>query len=231
MMMGAVLRRLGRTRLGAAMIEMLDADMDNRLSEKGILSHAFEFSHINGVAGDYFEFGLWRGKTFCHAHRMKRRYRLNSMRLWGFDSFQGLPEFHDEKDSIWTPGEFSCKIDDFHEIVRRSGFQEKEYELIQGFYNESLTPALQKKMAGVKAAVIYIDCDLYESTRDVLSFLPPFLQDGTIVCFDDYYNYKGSPDQGEQRALKEFLAARPQISFLPYLDYAPLGKSFIVRIS
>jgi hypothetical protein len=226
-----MLRWLGRTRAGAAIVEMLDSEMDNRLSEKGILSHAFEFSHINDVRGDYFEFGLWRGKTFCHARRMKARYRLHNMRFWGFDSFQGLPEFSDEKDSIWAPGQFACNVDEFHRIARRNGFQENEYELVQGYYNESLTPGLRQRMSGIQAAVVYVDCDLYESTRDVLFFLPPFLQDGTIVCFDDYYNYKGNPLQGEQRALQEFLAANPHICFLPYLNYAPLGKSFIVRLS
>jgi O-methyltransferase len=226
-----LLRTFGRSRLGTALIEMLDGEMDNRISERGMLSHAFEFSRINGVKGDYFEFGLWRGKTFSYARLMKQRYRLTAMRLWGFDSFQGLPEFEQQKDEIWKPGQFACSESEFRGILQRKGFSDSEYELIPGFYHSSLTPELTKRMAGVKVAVVYIDCDLYESTRDVLAFLPPFLQDGTIICFDDYYNYKGSPTQGEQRAIAEFLTAKPEISFMPYLDYAPLGKSFIVRLS
>ncbi len=230
-MLRSFLRVLGRSHLGATFIEMLDSEMDNRMSERGMLSHAFEFSRINGVEGDYFEFGLWRGKTFCYAHLMKQRYRMPKMRFWGFDSFQGLPEFERQKDEIWKAGQFACTQDEFRRVLRRNGFSDSEYELVQGFYSESLNSGLRDRMAGVKAAIVYIDCDLYESTRDVLSFLPPFLQNGTVVCFDDYYNYKGNPGQGEQLAMSGFLASRPDISLLPYLDYAPLGKSFIVRLS
>jgi hypothetical protein len=53
---------------------------------------------------------------------------------------------------------------------------------------------------------------------------------GSIVCFDDYYHFKASPDQGEQRALREYLLRHPEINLLPYLDYCPTGKSFIVRV-
>src|SRR3954469_18163044 len=102
-----ILRALGRSRLGASIIEKLDGEMDNRLSERGVLSHAFEFCRINGVKGDYFEFGLWRGKTFSSARVMKLRHRLHTMRFWGFDSFQGLPAFQRQKDEIWQPGQFA----------------------------------------------------------------------------------------------------------------------------
>ena len=54
--------------------------------------------------------------------------------------------------------------------------------------------------------------------------------DGTVVCFDDYYNYKGNPMQGEQRAVSEFLARHQDVTFIPWFDYSPLGKSFIVRL-
>src|SRR6267142_3696703 len=84
-------RRLGNTRVAIRLIEGVDLHSDNRLRERGMLAQAFEFKTINNVPGDYFEFGLWRGKTFLHAHEMKQRYRCDKMRLWGFDSFQGLP--------------------------------------------------------------------------------------------------------------------------------------------
>jgi hypothetical protein len=78
--------------------------------------------------------------------------------------------------------------------------------------------------------VAYIDCDLYESTRDVLNFLVHFLQDGTVVCFDDYWHYRGRADVGEQRALGEFLAQHPELRLRPYMAYSPLGMSFICEL-
>ncbi|MBA4141479.1 MAG: class I SAM-dependent methyltransferase [Nitrosospira sp.] len=215
----------------ARMIEVLDRRSDNRMTELGMLSQAFEFVKINQVIGDYLEFGLWRGKTFGYAHRMKRRYRRNDMKLWGFDSFQGLPDTGEHPDNIWHKGQFACTREEFQVILESRGFKPSEYELVEGFYNESLNAATHRRFAGRKAAVIYIDCDLYESTIQVLDFVQSYLVDGSIICFDDFYNYKGDPEQGEQKALAEFRQKQTRVRVIPYMDYAPLGKSFICRMN
>lgn len=226
----APIRSLVDSRIVDRLLQVFDHRSDNRMTERGMLSHAFEFKRFNEVDGDYFEFGLWRGKTFLYAHRMRRRYRQEKMLLWGFDSFEGLPGIGDERDNVWRQGQFACGEDEFRGILRRNGVRETDYQLVKGFYQDSLNEQLHTTMAGRRAAIVYIDCDLYESTKQVLAFLRRYLVNGSIVCFDDFYNYKGAPDQGEQRALTEFLAEDSRFSFLPYLDYAPLGKSFIVRV-
>jgi len=114
--------------------------------------------------------------------------------------------------------------------MRENGISENEYELIPGFYSKSLNTELNETLSGVKAAIVYIDCDLYESTIDVLKFIKKYLINGTIVCFDDYFNNCGATDQGEARALDEFLQANKTIQFIPYFNFSPLGKSFIVRL-
>jgi O-methyltransferase len=211
-------------------IEILDNRACNCMCERGMLRQAFEFKSINKVVGDYFEFGLWKGKTFSYAHHMKHRFRQNDLVLWGFDSFQGLPDIDDTKDNVWHTGGFSCSEADFRRAMRRSGLKESEYRLVAGFYADSLNDALHERLAGTKAAIVYVDCDLYVSTKVVLEFLRRYLINGTIVCFDDFYNYKGAIDQGEQLALSEFATNHPEIRFIPYFDYCPLGKSFIVRL-
>jgi O-methyltransferase len=102
--------------------------------------------------------------------------------------------------------------------------------LISGFYEESLDTTLRRGRSETSAASGYIECDLYSSTRVVLEFVKEFFVDGTVICFDDYYNYKGNPMQGEQRAVSEFLARYQDVTFIPWFDYSPLGKSFIVRL-
>ncbi len=42
---------------------------------------------------------------------------------------------------------------------------------------------------------------------------------------------KGDPEQGEQKALAEFLQKQTRVRVIPYMDYAPLGKSFICRVT
>lgn len=217
------------SKLVLRMLEALDARSANRMSELGMIRQAFEFKTINQVDGDYFEFGLWRGKTFCYAHSMKRRFRQDGMKLFGFDSFKGLPETDDQKDNIWSKGAFACGEMELRQILHQNGFLDKEYNLVGGFYEESLNEALHQLLMGRKAAIVYIDCDLYTSTVQVLNFIHRYLVNGSIVCFDDFFHYKGAPDQGEQKALSEFLHAHCDVKFIPYMNYSPLGKSFIVR--
>lgn len=214
----------------ARVLEVLDRRSDNRMTELGMLSQAFEFVKINEISGDYLEFGLWRGKTFGYAHRMMHRHGRD-MILWGFDSFQGLPDTGEHPDNIWYKGQFACTRPQFEAILKSRGFRPSEYELVEGFYSESLDQAAHSRLSGRKAAVVYIDCDLYDSTIQVLDFVQSYLVDGSIICFDDFYNYKGDPEQGEQKALADFLQKQARVRVIPYMDYAPLGKSFICRIN
>jgi hypothetical protein len=202
----------------------------NRLGRRGMLDQAFEFVAVNQVPGDYFEFGVWRGTTFSFAHRLKRKMGPK-MKMWAFDSFEGLPPVDDTKFNVFTQGEYSCSEAEFRTILRRHGVRNEEYEIVRGYYQDSLNEDLHRRMSGAHAAIVWIDCDLYISTKPALDFLSQYLIDGTVVCFDDYYFYRGSPDQGEQRAIREFLAEHTDIHFTPYLDFAPTGKSFLVHLT
>ena len=224
-----MIRRLLNSGLFLRIAEVLDRRGENRMNEFGMLAQAFEFAKINGVTGDYFEFGVWRGKTFRWAHVMKRRYGLTDMKLWAFDSFSGLPEIADTRDNIWKQGQFACSLAEFREILAAAGVRPHEYETVAGFYSESLDDNAHQRIGDRQAAVVYIDCDLYESTADALKFVARHLAHGAVLCFDDYYNYKAAPDQGEARALAELRASNPGLDIIPYFNYSPLGASFIVR--
>lgn len=215
------------------LFEVVDRRSENRMTEFGMLAQAFEFCKINGVEGDYFEFGVWRGKTFGYARTMARRYRCGPLRFRAFDSFQGLPAVDAGDYEVWHEGQFACSRAEFEVILRRMGFRTEEYEIVEGFYEHSLNASLAETLRnqGIRARVVYIDCDLYESTRDVLAFLVPFLQDGTVICFDDFYNYRGRPGCGEQKAFQEFRDAHPALSFIDYMPYSPLGMSFICHVN
>lgn len=228
-----VLQELLNSPFALRLTEILDRRSENRMTEFGMLAQAFEFAKINGVKGDYFEFGVWRGKTFAYARTMARRYRASPIKFRAFDSFAGLPPVdRNVRHEVWAEGQFACSKPEFEQILAAKGFQPDEYALVEGFYDQSLNAALVGRLneAGVKAAIVYIDCDLYESTVPVLRFIRHFLQDGTIVCFDDYYNYRGQPGHGEQKALAEFLQDNPAIRLSPYMAYSPLGQSFICSL-
>ena len=81
-------------------------------------------------------------------------------------------------------------------------------------------------MDGSKAAVIYVDCDLYKSTVPVLKFIVPFLQRGTIIVFDDWNCFYGDPELGERKAWSEFLSANPHLKFEEFIETNE-AKAFI----
>jgi O-methyltransferase len=221
-------KRIGNSLPVLRLMRRFDGFAENRLSERGILSQAFELVRLNGISGDYFEFGLFRGRTFLHARRMSKLYGMKNMHLWGFDSFQGLPQTKPSEDEIWSTGQFACSDVELKAILSANGVRDTEFTLVPGFYDQSLNDAQHAAMAGRTAAIIYIDCDLYESTVQVLRFIERYLVNGTVVCFDDFWCYAGRPDQGEQRALREFLDIHPNLEFQRYLTYCPVGQSFIV---
>ncbi len=100
---------------------------------------------------------------------------------------------------------------------------------VPGFYDETLGAATKQRLGLEKAALVYIDCDLYESTVPVLEFITDLVGQGTIIVFDDWYRYQGRADQGEQRACAEWLGKNPDITLTPYWQQGPQAVAFIVN--
>lgn len=48
--------------------------------------------------------------------------------------------------------------------------------------------------------MVWIDCDLYESTVPVLEWPSDKLVDCAVICFDDWFTFSGEPDKGEQKS-------------------------------
>jgi hypothetical protein len=184
------------------------------------------FLHINRpVPGYYFEFG-------CHSANTMRlafdSYRwLFDFTYVGFDSFEGLPEIGAiDRQAIWEKGKLATAEDEFVRRCIGHGIPRDRLITVRGFYDKSLTPDLAARLAPTKAAVIYVDCDLYESTVPVLAFVKDFLQPGTVLVFDDWNCFLADPERGERRAFREFRAANPDLRFEEFVS-TDMQKSFV----
>lgn len=167
------------------------------------------------VGGYYLEFGCHKGRTMRHCWRHTRHnFELTYV---GFDSFEGLPPMEEiDRHVGWEPGSFSLGEPEFVESVLAAGMPRERLRTVKGFYGDSLTPALAGQLLPRQAAIVYVDCDLYRSTADVLAFVGPFLQVGTLVAFDDWNCFCADPDKGQRRAWREFRQAQPGFRFEPF---------------
>lgn len=180
--------------------------------------------------GDCCEFGVASGMTMANLFLVSEYYKnLKLMRFIGFDSFAGLPKTDNRLDEIsgWEEGSFSYNITEVVKTLKKAGLPSNRYLLIPGFYNESLSENMAEKKNIKKIAYAHIDCDYYSSTKAVLKFIKPYLIEGAIVDFDDYYCYP-TPLKGEAKALGEWLDENEDIRLRSFNRYSTFGQSFTV---
>jgi len=210
-------------------------------------TNAIQFINWEKVEGDIVEFGVSVGKSLGLLAQLQRENlalwqyaepTCTRRRLVGFDSFQGLPP-DDVEHPRWTAGSFATNYLHGHPSLAYGAPITPESigrlflacelpppEIEAGWFSATLARTIPSKYQ--KIALLHIDSDLYPSAREVLFAVEPILSDGTMVCFDDWFMYKGNPNQGEQRAFREFLEAHPHWQAIPYQPYSVFCNSFIL---
>ena len=176
--------------------------------------------------GDFLEFGVYQGNSLICADAALRATGLDSVRLFGFDSFEGLPETSEDS-AIWSPGQFRSDYEFTVERLREAGVDLERTRLIRGFYEESLTPELYEREGLRRASVIMLDCDLYTSTVEALAFSRPLIRGFACLFFDDWES--SDEAHGQKRALREFRERHPELEFEEAGRYHSNSKIFLVR--
>ena len=93
-------------------------------------------------------------------------------------------------------------------------------KLHKGWFDQSV-PVWAKDHPG-PIAFAHMDADLYSSTKCVLDLLGDRIVPGTVLQFDEYFNYPGWKE-GEYKAFMEFVASRG-VKF-EYIGYAAGGNA------
>ena len=166
------------------------------LEEMGVVQSVTSWDAVHNQAsqhvsldGHILEFGVYSGRTINYIASL-----FPNKCIHGFDSFEGLPE-------AWRDGfdknRFSLNfLPDVHNNV----------VLHKGWFNESIPEFLHNVGSERKIAYLHIDCDLYSSTKIIFNHLGHLFVDGTVIVFDEYFNYPGW-ELGEHKAFKEFIAS------------------------
>lgn len=168
------------------------------------LQHALALAPSEGMA---LEFGVFSGTTLT----MIAAARAGGG-VYGFDSFEGLPE-------NWRVG-FRAGAFDVDVLPDVPGA-----ELVVGLFEDTLPGFLAEHPGAVD--LVHLDADLYSSTAGVLAHVGPRLRRGSVLVFDEYFNYPGWEDH-EARAWQEYAAAHA-VGFR-YEAYTHDNEQVVVRL-
>ena len=164
-------------------------------------------AHADGD-GWWLEFGVHTGKTISY---ITTRYTelhpvVKNKQIYGFDSFEGLPE-------DWDLGSKSKGV---KTIVKKGAFnlhgeipqrlrKNPNITPIKGWFKDSLPKFLKENKDGnSKVSFLHMDADLYSSTKTVLTLLTPYFRGNCVIVFDEFSHYVNA-GEGEYKAFKEFL--------------------------
>lgn len=131
----------------------------------------------------------------------------------GFDSFEGLPE---NWTSVNPAGSFAQQ-----QIPEVGGA-----ELHVGRFEDALPIFLATHPDPF--AFVHFDADLYSSTRTVFELAEERFVPGTVLLFDEYFNYPGW-EQHEHRAFMEFIDRTGRT--FEYLSYNAQAEQVLARIT
>jgi hypothetical protein len=143
----------------------------------------FKYKHV-------LEFGVQKGRSI----KKLRNLFDNTYKVFGFDSFKGLP-----KDWVGTKAKKgACSTNGTIPSINGVIFY-------KGLFVDTI---LQYIEVAESISLLHIDCDLYSSTKNVLWGLKNYIKEGTVLVFDEwYYNHKDTEEnrQHEQKAFYEWV--------------------------
>jgi hypothetical protein len=138
--------------------------------------------------GLVLEFGVEKGASLRHLASLTTRD------VHGFDSFEGLPgDWGGTKEGA---GAFS--------LQGKLPKVPANAKLHVGWFDQTLPRFLGT--AKDHCALIHVDCDIYVSTAVIFEQLRARIAPGTVIVFDEYFNYPGWRAH-EYKAFQEFIAS------------------------
>lgn len=147
---------------------------------------------------EYLEFGVFEGDSILEWTRLNANPHS---RFYGFDTFTGLPEdWGSIQEGTFNVGGAIPDVDD-----HRATF-------ISGLFQDSLCPFINE-FTPVGRLVVNLDADLYSSTLYCLVKLDAFIERGSVLIFDEFWDL-----QHEYAAFDDYIRSHKR-------TYRPLGMT------
>ncbi len=180
---------LSHTMIGRARLDNLQYCIETVLREQ--------------VPGDLLEAGIWRGGASIFMRGVLAAHGVDDRCVWAADSFEGVPKSTLPQDSecnlsVDVLPVLAVPLDEVRELFGRYGLLDDRVRFIKGWFKDALPAAPIERLA-----VLRLDGDLYESTRDALVPLYDKVSSGGFVIVDDYHSVASCG-----RAVDDFRAER-----------------------
>lgn len=165
------------------------------------------------LPGHFCELGCYNGTNLVYLAKLLRIFRPQSCaEVIGFDSFEGLQVFSDEKDpSPVTRGTYVGNVLLLEDVLQLYDLRDC-VELVKGDIEKTL-PAFLEERKDIRFSFIYLDVDLYSPTKVGLELLYPRLIKGGVIVLDEY-NMAAWP--GETSAVHDVLGQDVVMQSVPF---------------
>ena len=177
--------------------------------------------------GDYVEFGVYTGSSFCHSIRCFNKHeKFNSnqkqTKFIGFDSFEGFGKLDDfDQHPFYIDQNFKTNFGNVKKRVEKTIKKGYDFLLVKGYFEDTLVKSHSEyNIRNIRIA--FIDSDTYSSSKLAFNFIKNCVSPGTHIILDDFYSYNGNPNKGVSLAFKEFLNISG-FSYRKILDYGMGG--------
>ncbi len=182
--------------------------------------------------GDYLEFGVFNGTSLACMFHSLEEVGFTDTRLFGFDSFAGLPATAaDDDDHNWYPGQYRMNLGFAKRYLTKQKIDWKRVVLVKGWFKDTLNEKTIKKYKIKKASVIMVDCDMYISAKLALDFCSSLIENEAVIIFDDWHSDNlDEKNLGEKKAFEEFLNENPKYNSDALGGYNDNSRAFHVYI-
>ncbi len=169
-----------------------------------VLKYALQHAVVQGLV---LEFGVFNGKS------IRMIADLVEGPVHGFDSFEGIPEdWNHEKAGSYSTHQALPDVPG-------------NVSLHPGWFHESIPEFIKKESSAIR--FMNIDCDLYSSTKVVLSLMAAQVVAGTVIVFDEYIS-NTSWKEDEHKAFQE-VATQHNWAY-KLLNFSFMTKQLVVLI-
>jgi hypothetical protein len=189
------------------------------------LYKSLEYLSQNHISGDIVECGVWKGGSAMLCALTLEHFGDTDRLIYLYDTYTGMTEPTQSDFRVSDPNtQASVKwmqtqkdsrndwayapIEEVKNNMMSTGYPKECVQYVIGDVKETITTIVPERIA-----LLRLDTDWYESTKQELTHLFPLLCSRGVLIIDDYGHWAGS-----KRATDEFLST--QCLFLSRIDYS-----------